>query len=216
MRFFLVITSSMGMSVRETKRRSRLVRMPTRRPLRVTGTPDILKRRMSSSASAMGCSGEMVTGSTIMPDSDRLTLSISPACCAMVRLRWTTPNPPCWAMAMARRDSVTVSMAADISGVVSVMRRVSWVWVLTWVGTTSLYAGTSRTSSKVRASGIGVVIICQACRFWLVVDPLFIVGWLREDGRGLVDCIGSQEWESNWLAASVSRRRKAPEAGRGG
>src|ERR1035437_3472975 len=47
---------------------------------------------------------------------------------------------------------------------------------------------------------MGVVIICQACRFWLVVDPLFIVGWLREDGRGLVDCIGSQEWESNWLA----------------
>jgi hypothetical protein len=35
---------------------------------------------------------------------------------------------------------------------------------------------------------MGVVIICQACRFWLVVDPLFIVGWLREDGRGLVDC----------------------------
>ena len=61
---------------------------------------------------------------------------------------------------------------------------------------------------------MGVVIICQASRFWLVVDPLFIVGWLREDGRGLVDCIGSQEWESNWLAASVSRRRKAPAAGR--
>ena len=31
MRFSLVITSSMGMSVRETKRRSRLVRMPTSR-----------------------------------------------------------------------------------------------------------------------------------------------------------------------------------------
>ena len=46
--------------------------------------------------------------------------------------------PPCWAMAMARRDSVTVSIAADMRGVLRVMLRVSWVWVLTWVGMTSL------------------------------------------------------------------------------
>jgi hypothetical protein len=39
------------------------------------------------------------------------------------------------------------------------MERVSMVWVLTCAGTTSLYAGTRRTSSKVRASGTGVWII---------------------------------------------------------
>ena len=56
-------------------------------------------------------------------------------------------------MAMAMRDSVTVSMADDSSGVFSVMSRVNWVCVLTVAGTTSLQAGTSNTSSKVRASG---------------------------------------------------------------
>jgi len=40
-----------------------------------------------------------------------------------------------------------------------VMFLVSWVWVLTWVGTTSERAGTRRTSSKVKASGRGKVNI---------------------------------------------------------
>ena len=80
----------------------------------------------------------MVTGSTIMPLSERFTLSISPAWSAMDRLRCTMPMPPCCAMAMAMRDSVTVSMAEEISGVFSVMSRVSWVCVLTCAGTTSL------------------------------------------------------------------------------
>ena len=93
---------------------------------------------MTSSASEIVCSGAMVTGSTIMPLSDRFTLSISPACCSMVRFRWTMPMPPCCAMAMASRDSVTVSMAAESSGVFREMWRVSWVWVETWAGTTSL------------------------------------------------------------------------------
>jgi len=61
--------------------------MPTSLPFFVTGTPEILKRDMTSSAAEMGRSGSIVTGSTIMPDSERLTLSISPACCSMVRLR---------------------------------------------------------------------------------------------------------------------------------
>jgi len=41
-------------------------------------------------------------------------------------------------MAMAIRDSVTVSMAEESSGVLSVMLRVNWVCVLTCTGTTSL------------------------------------------------------------------------------
>src|SRR5690348_16659447 len=110
---------------------------------------------MTSRASETLSSGDMVMGSTIMPLSERLTLSTSPACCSTVRLRWIMPRPPCWAMAMAMRDSVTVSMAALIRGMFSVMLRERRVWVLTPAGTTSERAGNSRTSSKVRASGTG-------------------------------------------------------------
>ena len=51
------------------------------------GTPEILYFRMTSSASETFSSGDMVTGSTIMPLSERFTLSTSSACCSMVRLR---------------------------------------------------------------------------------------------------------------------------------
>ena len=51
------------------------------------GTPEILYFCMTSSASETFASGDMVTGSTIMPLSDRFTLSTSLACCSMVRLR---------------------------------------------------------------------------------------------------------------------------------
>ncbi len=58
----------------------------------------------------------MVTGSTIIPDSLRLTRSTSSACRSMGKFLWMTPMPPCCAMAMARRLSVTVSIAAEQSG----------------------------------------------------------------------------------------------------
>src|ERR1700679_3654100 len=69
---------------------------------------------------------------------------------------------------MARRDSVTVSMAAESSGVLREMPRVRSVWVLTCAGATSLKAGTSKTSSKVRASGTGVWIIDEGWDFPMV------------------------------------------------
>ena len=75
---------------------------------------------MMSSASAIGWSGRTVTGSMIMPLSDFLTLSISSACCSIVRLRWMTPMPPSCAIAIAIADSVTVSIAALSSGMLSV------------------------------------------------------------------------------------------------
>ena len=53
---------------------------------------------------------------------------------------------------MASCDSVTVSMAADSSGMFSRTRRVSCVPVETWLGSTSLRRGSSSTSSKVRPS----------------------------------------------------------------
>jgi len=53
---------------------------------------------------------------------------------------------------MARRASVTVSMAADSTGSPSLMLRVSVVERSTSRGSTVEWAGTRRTSSKVRAS----------------------------------------------------------------
>ena len=71
---------------------------------------------MTSSASATRASGATVTGSTIMPDSERLTLSTSAAWASMVMFLWMIPRPPSWAMAMASGASVTVSMAAETMG----------------------------------------------------------------------------------------------------
>ena len=91
-----------------------------------------------------------VTGSTIMPDWLRLTLSTSATWSSTDRLRWTMPMPPARAMAMARRDSVTVSIAADTTGMDSSICGVSRVEVDTSAGNTADSAGTRRTSSKVR------------------------------------------------------------------
>ena len=58
--------------------------------------------------------------------------------------------PPALAIAIAIGVSVTVSIALETSGILSVMRRVKRVFKLTRSGVTSLYAGSSSTSSKVR------------------------------------------------------------------
>jgi len=76
----------------------------------------MLYRRMSSRAVATFWSGAMMTGSTTMPDSAFLTLTISRACSSTVRFLWTMPIPPSRAMQMAVAASVTVSMAEDTSG----------------------------------------------------------------------------------------------------
>src|SRR3954449_5741362 len=62
--------------------------------------------------------------------------------------------PPCWAIAMARCDSVTVSIADDETGMLTGMLREKRVVVSASVGRTSLRAGMRVTSSKVRASWI--------------------------------------------------------------
>ena len=58
--------------------------------------------------------------------------------------------PPWRAIAIAIRDSVTVSIGEETSGSRSEIRRDSWVVVSTSDGTTSLSTGTNSTSSKVR------------------------------------------------------------------
>ncbi len=65
------------------------------------------------------------------------------------------PMPPSWARAMASRDSVTVSIAAETSGMFSSIPRDRRVERSTWLGWTSERPGTSRTSSKVSAVGGG-------------------------------------------------------------
>ena len=64
--------------------------------------------------------------------------------------------PPAWAMAMASRLSVTVSMAADTSGMFRLICRVNLDAVFTWPGMTSDGPGSSKTSSKVSPSRISM------------------------------------------------------------
>jgi hypothetical protein len=105
---------------------------------------------MTPRASVTRASAGSVTGSTIMPDWFRLTLSTSPTWSSIDRLRWTIPMPPARAIAMASRDSVTVSIAADTIGIASSMRGVSRLAVDTSAGSTDDSAGTNSTSSNVR------------------------------------------------------------------
>ena len=105
------------------------------------------KRPHSLSRSARVTSGLTVSGSLIMPDSERLTMSTWAAWSSMERLRCSTPMPPLRAMAMAMSDSVTVSIAAEIAGTFIVMLRVRWVVVSTSDGMTSVSFGSSSTSS---------------------------------------------------------------------
>src|SRR6516165_63724 len=75
----------------------------------------------------------------------------------MLRFLWMTPIPPCCAMAMAVADSVTVSMAAESSGMFRRRLRVSRVPSSASLGRTELSAGWSNTSSNVSARRRGSV-----------------------------------------------------------
>ena len=61
------------------------------------------------------------------------------------------PMPPSWAMTMAMPLSVTVSIAAETSGMLRLIFRVRRVRRDASRGMKSEYAGTSRTSSNVSA-----------------------------------------------------------------
>ncbi len=118
----------------------------------MTGTPEIRNLAHSASTSASVSSGEQVTGSVTIPASDRFTTSTCAACSSGERLRCSTPSPPARAIAIAIRDSVTVSIGEDTIGTFSRTRRVTCVPVSTALGTTSDSAGSSSTSSNVRPS----------------------------------------------------------------
>ena len=86
------------------------------------------------------------------PFSERLTVSISSACCSMLIFLWMMPIPPSRAIAIAILEVVTVSMAEVRNGAFSRIPFTRSVEMSTSAGTTSERAGTKRTSSKVRPS----------------------------------------------------------------
>ena len=111
-RFSLVITCEIGRSKRVSKRRSRLVRMPHQ--LAVLGD------RNAGNAVALH-HFQRVGDLRFGLDRDRDRRSCRFHCASRgpllrlaargVMLRWMIPMPPCCASAIARCDSVTVSMA---------------------------------------------------------------------------------------------------------
>src|SRR5881396_758141 len=148
----LVIASRIGRSSSRSNCRSRLVMMPTRRPASSTiGTPEMWNRSIRRTASRSGRSGPRVIGCRIIPDSLRFTLSTSAAWRSTGMFLWITPMPPSRAMAIAISDSVTVSIAADTSGMLRAMPRVKRERTSTLRGCTLESRGTSKMSSNVRA-----------------------------------------------------------------
>src|SRR5437867_11109175 len=125
--------------------------MPTSFRPSTTGNPENLYFCVMAITSRTDMVGGIVIGSLTTPLSKRFTLATSAACLAGGIFLCTKPKPPSWAMAMAKRLSVTVSIAADSSGMFSAIREVRRVWRLTSRGTTEEWAGRSRTSSKVSA-----------------------------------------------------------------
>ncbi len=83
-RLSFVITLDMGCSKLVSKRKSRLVSMPTSLSFSVIGTPLILYFAISSHAAETGWSGVRWNGSVITPCSLLLTLSTCKACSSIV------------------------------------------------------------------------------------------------------------------------------------
>src|SRR5690606_6082452 len=100
----------------------------------------------------MVVSGLTVNGSRITPASKFLTCCTSAAWRSALMFLCTMPMPPSWAMAMARRASVTVSIAAETTGRFRRSERVRLLASETSLGRTMECAGTRETSSYVSAS----------------------------------------------------------------
>ncbi len=132
----VVITDETGLSKWVSNRKSRLVTMPTRSSPSTTGIPENLLERVSSITSPMVAVGLTVTGSRTTPLSKRFTLRTSSACSVIVIFLWRMPSPPSCATAIAKRLSVTVSIAAESNGILIEISRVSLVVRLTSRGNT--------------------------------------------------------------------------------
>lgn len=143
-----VMTSRTWRERSDSKAMSRLVTMPSSFLLpSVTGTPLMRNLAHSASASPSVASGCTVIGSATMPDSERFTRSTWLAWSSMERLRCSTPTPPWRAMAMAMRDSVTLSIAAERSGMFTRTFLETYEAVSISSGAMSDEPGSSSTSS---------------------------------------------------------------------
>jgi len=101
------------------------------------GNPETLCSRMSWRARPTVSPGPRVMGSLMTPLAERLTLETSRAWASIGRLRWMKPMPPSCASAMARADSVTVSIGAETRGMRREMVGVRRVEVSASAGMTS-------------------------------------------------------------------------------
>ena len=89
---------------------------------------------------------------------------------------WIIPIPPSCAKAIAKRASVTVSIAAERIGILSVIPRVNFVWRETSLGNTVECAGTSKTSSNVKAScsnRIFSVLVVEKAPYYKVCSTFY-------------------------------------------
>ena len=155
-----VITSPTFLSKAFSKRKSRFVRIPSKVLFSsTTGTPEMWYSPIMSSAWLTLSSGRTKTGSKIIPLSLFFTLFICFTWLSISIFLWITPIPPRRAIAIAARVSVTVSIAADTSGIFRLMFFVNFVVISTSFGSTSEYCGTKSTSSKVRAR-FSIFIVC--------------------------------------------------------
>ncbi len=135
---FLEVITSLTLRLRlVSKRRSRLVRIPTSfLPASTIGIPPILFSFINCKASANVAFSNSVIGSMIKPLSLRFTLRTCAACSSILIFLWRIPSPPSRAKAMASPASVTVSIAADSIGMLSVILFVSCVLMLVSLGST--------------------------------------------------------------------------------
>mmetsp|Transcript_108577 Transcript_108577/g.350501 ORF Transcript_108577/g.350501 Transcript_108577/m.350501 type:complete len:298 (+) Transcript_108577:109-1002(+) len=113
-----------------TKSVSRFVTRPRSRepilPFWVTGKPVKPHCLRSSSSSESSMVGGMQIGSMMKPLLYFFTRMTSADCASTERFVWMTPRAPSSAMAMAMRDSVTVSIGLETMGVRSLILRVTW------------------------------------------------------------------------------------------
>ena len=121
LRVMMFLTGSSGFF---SKRMSRLVTMPTSCSPSTTGTPEMLCPRVSCMTSRIEVCGPTVIGSRITPASNFLTSRTSAAWRSIVMFLWMMPIPPDCAIVIARRASVTVSIAAEMIGRLRRMVRV--------------------------------------------------------------------------------------------
>ena len=123
-----------------------------------TGTPPIPWPLMRASTSETVVSGPTDCTCRSIISSACLTSVTSAHSSSAVMFRWITPIPPSRAIAIAMAASVTVSIAAETSGMFSAIRREKRERVSVWSGSTPEAAGWSRTSSKVRERGASAIL----------------------------------------------------------